>query len=391
MRTSTIVRAAGGGALALGLVGAGVAVLADGSPREAATVAGDTAAADTGGGAAAERLEAMQRDLGLSEAESLELVETEAEARSTDAALRSALGEDFGGSWFDIGSGTLTVAVTDASAAPEVTAAGAEAEVVDNGRDGLDAMIDDLNAEGAALSEGIAGWYPDIRQDSVVITALEGEEAAAAEFARAAGVPEDAYTVESTRDEPRLYADIVGGDAYSTGGGRCSIGFATESGFVTAGHCGSAGTRVSSQDGSGTGTVTGAEFPGADMAAVRADAGWTPTPAVNDYAGGTVAVAGSEEAPEGASVCRSGSTTGWHCGTIQAKNRSVSYPQGTVNGLTQTDVCAEPGDSGGSWVSGDQAQGVTSGGSGDCTSGGTTFFQPVNPILDAYGVALSTG
>ncbi|MDA2808148.1 S1 family peptidase [Nocardiopsis suaedae] len=388
MRKSTIARAAGGGALALGLVGAGFAALSGESPQEAATVAADTA---SGGSAAGDQLEAMQRDLGLSEAEALELLDTQAAARDTDRALRSDLGEAFGGSWFDIETGTLTVAVTDSSVADEVTAAGAEAEVVDNGQDELDAMIADLNSEGAELSEGIAGWYPDIRQDSVVITALEGEEAAAKEFAQAAGVPADAYTVETTEDEPRLYADVVGGDAYSTGGGRCSIGFATETGFVTAGHCGDAGTQVGSEDGSGTGTVTDAEFPGADMAAVETDDNWTPTPAVNDYAGGTVTVAGSEEAPEGASICRSGSTTGWHCGTVQAKNQSVSYPQGTVNGLTQTDVCAEPGDSGGSWLSDDQAQGVTSGGSGDCTSGGTTFFQPVNPILETYGVTLLTG
>ena len=56
-----------------------------------------------------------------------------------------------------------------------------------------------------------------------------------------------------------------------------------------------------------------------------------------------------------------------------------------------TNVCAEPGDSGGSWLSGNQAQGVTSGGSGNCTSGGTTFFQPVNEILGRYGLTLVTG
>ncbi|GAA1121693.1 S1 family peptidase [Nocardiopsis composta] len=388
MQRSTIVRAAGGGALALGLVAAGALVYnGAGEPADvsAETVSGSEAQLPD------ELLEAMKRDLGLSEAEAAELVTAEAEARSTDSELRSSLGEGYGGSWFDIESGTLTVAVTDDSAAKEVKAAGAQAEVVEYGEDDLQKLVADLNSEGAELSDGIAGWYPDVQQDTVVITALEGEEAAAKEFAAAAGVPADAYTVETTSEKPRLYADIVGGDPYSTGGGRCSIGFATTEGFATAGHCGPEGTQVSSQDGSGTGTVTGSEFPGADMAVVQADDNWTPTPAVNDYEGGTVTVAGSEEAPEGSSICRSGSTTGWHCGTIEAKNQSVSYPEGTVNGLTQTDVCAEPGDSGGSWLSGDQAQGVTSGGSGNCSSGGTTFFQPINPILETYGATLLTG
>jgi streptogrisin C len=34
---------------------------------------------------------------------------------------------------------------------------------------------------------------------------------------------------------------------------------------------------------------------------------------------------------------------------------------------------------------------VLSGGSGNCTSGGTTFFQPVNEILAVYGLTLVTG
>ncbi|WP_446723552.1 trypsin-like serine protease [Micromonospora sp. S4605] len=40
--------------------------------------------------------------------------------------------------------------------------------------------------------------------------------------------------------------------------------------------------------------------------------------------------------------------------------------------MTRTNVCAEPGDSGGAWLSGDQAQGVTSGGSAGAEGGGTS-------------------
>lgn len=94
----------------------------------------------------------------------------------------------------------------------------------------------------------------------------------------------------------------------------------------------------------------------------------------------------------GAAVCRSGSTSSWHCGTINAREASVTYPQGTVSGLIRTNVCAEPGDSGGSLLStsNNHAQGVTSGGSGNCTSGGTTFFQPVPEILQVFGLTLLT-
>ncbi|WP_241780208.1 trypsin-like serine protease, partial [Streptomyces wadayamensis] len=51
-------------------------------------------------------------------------------------------------------------------------------------------------------------------------------------------------------------------------------------------------------------------------------------------------------------------------------------------------VCAEPGDSGGALFAGSTALGLTSGGSGNCSSGGTTFFQPVTEALSAYGVSI---
>jgi len=34
---------------------------------------------------------------------------------------------------------------------------------------------------------------------------------------------------------------------------------------------------------------------------------------------------------------------------------------------------------------------VTSGGTGDCRSGGITFFQPINPLLSYFGLQLVTG
>lgn len=333
----------------------------------------------------------MERDLGVTPKEAGALDARQKEARSTESELRTSLGDAFGGSVFDVSSKELTVNITDEGAAEEVRAAGAVPRVVAYGEKALDGVMSDLNEEGTAGYDGVTGWYTDLDADTVVITAEPGAEDTARKFAEGAGVDAGAVTVEESREKPRTYADVRGGDPYSTGGGRCSIGFSVEGGFVTAGHCGPEGTRVSTQDGGGTGTVAGSVFPLKDMAYARTDANWTPQPVVNDYQGGTVAVGGSQETPEGGAVCRSGSTTGWHCGTVESKNQSVDYGGDVVEGLTRTDVCAEPGDSGGSWITDDQAQGVTSGGSGNCSSGGVTFFQPVGPILDEFGVTLLTG
>jgi streptogrisin D len=67
----------------------------------------------------------------------------------------------------------------------------------------------------------------------------------------------------------------------------------------------------------------------------------------------------------------------------------VNYGDGdVVDGLIRTDVCAEPGDSGGSLFSGGSAVGLDSGGSGAGTSGEETFFQPVTETLPATGTRI---
>ena len=160
--------------------------------------------------------------------------------------------------------------------------------------------------------------------------------------------------------------------------------------FITAGHC-AEGNQTFTRNGTTLGTTRGWSFPGNDYSYIRGSSGNTFQGRVNNYSGGTIAVSGSTAAAVGASVCRSGSTTGVYCNSIRAIGASVSYAEGRVTGLTQTNVCAEPGDSGGSFYSGSQAQGVTSGGSGNCNSGGVTYFQPVNEILSAYGLTLVRG
>ena len=111
---------------------------------------------------------------------------------------------------------------------------------------------------------------------------------------------------------------------------------------------------------------------------------------------GDVTVKGSTPVGVGAAICRSGRTSGWRCGTVEALGQTVSYGTGeTILNLTRTSACSEGGDSGGSFLTVvGQAQGVLSGGSGSCKGGGKrskSFFQPIAPILSAYGLTLKTG
>jgi hypothetical protein len=59
-----------------------------------------------------------------------------------------------------------------------------------------------------------------------------------------------------------------------------------------------------------------------------------------------------------------------------------------VSGLIATTVCTAPGDTGGLLYSGSTAIGAFSGGSGNCSAGGTSYYQPLNEILAGYGPSL---
>lgn len=336
-------------------------------------------------------LDAMRQDLGLTRRQAEERLRAEQTAARVENDARRVAGRSYGGAWFEATTGRLVVALTDRSEEADVRELGADTRLVRHSAAALDRTKAGLDALTAPA--GVAGWHVDPRSNSVVLSVVRTArtEPAVRAFvarARAAGP----VTVAETANAPRTYAaGTVGGDPYYTGNVRCSIGFSVHGGFVTAGHCGRAGAAVRGWDGSAMGTFQGSSFPGDDYAYVSIHSGWWTVPVVLGW--GTVPdrlVRGSAEAPVGASICRSGSTTRWHCGTVLAKNQTVNYSQGAVHQMTKTSVCAEGGDSGGSFISGDQAQGVTSGGWGNCSSGGETWFQPVNEILGRYGLTLHT-
>ncbi|BAL92154.1 putative serine protease [Actinoplanes missouriensis 431] len=348
----------------------------------------------TAGGVSPDLLAAMKRDMGLDGDQARTRLARSEWAGGVSATLAAQTGEDFGGAWLADDGTTLKVAVTDSRATAAVKAAGAVPVLVKRSEAELDAAKTKLDAA-VGDADDVTGWYVDVATNRVVVVAKPGAKSEALDLAEDAGVPASAVTVKISKAQPKPLFDVRGADPYfiDIGGGqaRCSIGFSVKGGFVTAGHCGAEGTRTTGFNNEAQGTVEASVFPGeADMGFVAVNGDWTPRAVVNDFRGNELPVAGNTEAPVGAAVCRSGSTTGTFCGTILAKNQTVRYPEGAVTGLTRTDVCAEGGDSGGPWLSGDQAQGVTSGGSGDCTAGGETFFQPLNEILATNNLTLVT-
>ncbi|MBX9392160.1 S1 family peptidase [Streptomyces sp. TRM72054] len=315
-------------------------------------------------------------------------------AEDTGADLVERLGASrTAGSWID-DKGRPVVAVTDDKAAAEVREAGATPKLVRHSMRELKSATETLRS--APRVTGTA-WVVDYRSNEVVVrgdsTVSAGDWSELTDLADGIG-----GFVRMERTEGTFTTRINGALAILSTAGRCSAGFNVTNGetdfILTAGHCGPSGS-VWFADNRGDQpvgrTVTGS-FPGNDYSLVQYTGGRAGDGAdvVAIGNGQGVRITGVGQPSVGQRVFRSGSSSGLRDGEVTALNATVNYPEGTVSGLIETNVCAEPGDSGGPLFSEGIALGVTSGGSGDCQAGGTTFFQPVTQALSALGVQLIT-
>ncbi|WP_369245517.1 S1 family peptidase [Streptomyces sp. R41] len=244
----------------------------------------------------------------------------------------------------------------------------------------------------SVLKSDIAGtaWAVDAKTNRVVVTVDSTvSKAEIAKIKKDAGSNASALTIKHTAGKFKKL--ITGGDAIYGGQYRCSLGFNVHSGstyyFLTAGHCGEVASTWYSNSGHTTtlGTNVSYSFPTNDFALVR----YTNSSIAHPSAVGSQTISSAATPSVGTTVYRRGSTTGTHSGRVTALNATVNYGGGdVVYQMIQTTVCAEGGDSGGPLYAGTVAYGLTSGGSGNCTSGGTTFFQPVVEALNYYGVSV---
>ncbi|MCL7364715.1 MULTISPECIES: S1 family peptidase [Streptomyces] len=250
------------------------------------------------------------------------------------------------------------------------------------------------SAGNAVLKADVPGtaWAVDQKSGQVLVTIDSTvSQAEIAKIKEQAGDKAGALTIKRT---PGTFNKLIeGGDAIYASSWRCSLGFNVRNSsgaeyFLTAGHCTDGAGTWWSNSGHSTvlGTTAGSSFPGNDYGIVR----YTNTSVSKPGTAGGVDITRAATPSVGTTVIRDGSTTGTHSGRVTALNATVNYGGGDiVSGLIQTTVCAEPGDSGGPlYGSNGTAYGLTSGGSGNCSSGGTTFFQPVTEALSAYGVSV---
>ncbi|MFD1051111.1 alpha-lytic protease prodomain-containing protein, partial [Kibdelosporangium lantanae] len=201
-------------------------------------------------------------DAQLTPKEARERAKAEAGASRTVSELRKTLGSAYAGAWFDGSTRKLTVALIDRAMLDQVRAAGAEPKLVKRNLAGLNGAMSRLDRFGENAPAAVLSWYVDPPTNSVVIEAQK-DPAADAFINRARGVG-DMVRVEWTTKTPRTFADMLGGNGFTIGNARCSVGFSAtgpngSKHIITAGHCTQDGTLVLS-DGQELGRVAGGTF-----------------------------------------------------------------------------------------------------------------------------------
>ncbi|KOG10287.1 MULTISPECIES: S1 family peptidase [Streptomyces] len=249
--------------------------------------------------------------------------------------------------------------------------------------------VAEARAHVEALAIGGTSWSVDPDSHTLVVDADQSvTDAEWAELISATARYGGAVEVQRVRGT--FTRTISGGNAVYASWKRCSVGFNVRNAagthyLLTAGHCarGTTNWYTNSARSTWIGPVSGYSFPGNDYALVR----YANTALSHPGMVGAVDITRAGNAYVGQSVTRRGSTTGSRSGKVTALNVTVNYGDGlVVYGLVKTNICVEPGDSGGPLHSGGTALGLTSGGRGNCTTGGVSFFQPVTEALSAYRV-----
>lgn len=321
-------------------------------------------------------------------------------------------GYDYDGAYFDENNTLVLQAAAGSDAAEAAEAAGLEVASPQFGEERLGEIASELT-DAIGADGNIASISPNVVDDTVVVTVVNSAgEATVSELTAAYG---DAVTIEQGEANV-MQANVAGGDKMDLGGGYCSAGFGANDGsrnyMVWAGHCVEPVDQVLAADGSLVGTTADSKFtsydglPDRDMGIVELADGVTMDGTVNQQGQQEIeldASRGAWKAPIGTDTCKSGATSGVTCGQITGYDATVTYSdtqgrvQAQVSGLGEASICTAPGDSGGAYVSGGYAVGLTSGGPGGQECGfnagyapGQSYFQPVTDVLDEYGLEYGT-
>src|SRR5690554_4936689 len=270
---------------------------------------------------------------GLDERGAIERLAAEEEAADLYRRVRSMNLPGYAGAWFDAGSGTLHVALSDSAQTGLLARFGAVPVAVAWSLDELKTVQAGIMKEAGLVESGLLrSVHVDQVRNRVAVGATPGHVQEVRE--RLAQYAEK-IDVHEAGALPELSANVRGGDGtrnytfeqvpWGSGYYACSVGASVENGFHTAGHCINAGDDIRwATTYASLGDAMASAYPSeldtkGDIGWVKTLSGWTPVAQVNGYSDGIINVpsvwAGTNEAPVNATVCRYGQTSGGpHCG-----------------------------------------------------------------------------
>jgi hypothetical protein len=299
----------------------------------------------------------------------------------------------------------LVVNVEGATAADAARDLGLTPRTAERGEAELISLMTTVRRTVGTQVGEVQTFAPDLAAQQVVVTTEPSASASLVE--RLSGI-DGVRVVDGTTRGIDTTADVVPGQIMDLNPGtNCSLGYpgTTSDGnnvLLTAGHCVEGFPEILDRFGERIGEGVATRFrngaPSIDMGLMDIDSEDTGVGIVDTRTGQGVAVTGAGKDPVGTAICKAGNTTGWTCGEITSYNVTVNYGGTTLtSGLARATVCTEGGDSGGAYISGNTAQGMTSGGpvGVDCgfnqgDVGSYSFYQPVVDAADYYGVTLTT-
>ncbi|MFF0817790.1 S1 family peptidase [Rhodococcus sp. NPDC003318] len=339
---------------------------------------------------------AIQRDLGLTPEQYLAKAEAGQKLVAFANELRANFPDTFAGAWLNP-SGTPLIGLADgpgADAAREAAqAAGYTVKDLPRSERTLQDQLSQANDWIGTLPAPVAGLVNgaavDVVNNNLVLRVADTLDVGGLQlpdFLQGAVIalqPTLGSVAPQAVDNGGAPADaMLGGDSYAAenaaGAFRCSLGFngtdaAGATVNISAGHCdpnrnGGGTAQVFQMTGDGVfgphiGYFSRTNLEGHDFSIIRVDdaaAYRFQNNLVRVPGRSPLRITGTADPVVGAPVCKSGLTTGFTCGNINAVNQTVDVGSRTLTNGFSANICALQGDSGGTIVTGDRALGISS-------------------------------
>ncbi|TSE00458.1 S1 family peptidase [Skermania sp. ID1734] len=359
---------------------------------------------------------ALNRDLHLSPDQYLHRAALAQQLGDFADTARTRYPQAFAGSWLNE-AGQAVVALADGpqrqQAAAAATAAGFTVQHAAKSESTLESQLNTfttwLHGQPASVAQAVQGVGIDTVGNALTVrlaSAAHSVDLKLPNFIEPSHVVSASPATTATPQQARHPAALVngseaGGDAFASMAGdislRCSFGFNGTLGGqtvnITAGHCnpnqGASGTpnaapvfELGPADvlGPQVGTFQKSRLDGHDYSIVAINGSFArqfQNNAVSVPAAPPVFITGVAQPVVGAPVCKSGARTGFSCGTIATINQTVDVGKRVLSNGFSANLCALPGDSGGTVITGTQALGVT--------SASTVTDYPICEIPNAIG------